>query len=177
MSKTTSSPRPISRSPGSACGRAPLGPAATIAGKDGSPPSSRIRASAARATSRSVRPARPRSTLQSQTSSASFGCRLDRRQLALVLDPAQLLDQAAGGHRLDALGEFPLQTLQAAHREVVVLEAGPALEPLGDAPQPVALDRDRLPALDLSGGALGVAEVGKKEANRPARRRRLRWCR
>ena len=72
MSKTTSSPRPISRAPGSACGRAPLGPAATIAGKDGSPPSSRIRASAARATSRSLRPARPRSTLQVQTSSASF---------------------------------------------------------------------------------------------------------
>ncbi len=71
MSKTTSSPRPISRSPGSACGSAPLGPAATMVGKEGSAPCSRIRASAARATSSSLRPARPRSSEKRQISSAS----------------------------------------------------------------------------------------------------------
>ena len=71
MSKTTSSPVPISRSPGSACGRAPFSPAAMIGGKEGSAPSSRILASQARATSRSVRPARPRSIVQRKTPSAS----------------------------------------------------------------------------------------------------------
>ena len=45
MSKTTSSPEPISRSPGSACGSAPFSPAATIGGNEGSAPSSRMRAS------------------------------------------------------------------------------------------------------------------------------------
>jgi hypothetical protein len=47
---------------------------------------------------------------------------------------------------------------------VVVLEADLALQALGDPGQPVALDRDRLPALDLGGGALGVAEVGEEDA-------------
>src|SRR3954447_13491821 len=48
---------------------------------------------------------------------------------------------------------------------MVVLEAGPSLQPLGDRGQPVAADRDRLPALDLGFGALGVAEVGEEEAH------------
>ena len=165
MSKTTSSPRPISRSPGSACGRAPLGPAATIAGNEGSPPSSRIRASAARATSRSRAAGeaalqRPAPDLVGQLRGLG-----DRRQLLVVLDPPQPLDPAAGGDQLDPLGEFLLQFLQQADRHLVVLEADPALEPLGDPLQPVAAERHRLPALDLGGGALGVAEVGEEEAD------------
>ena len=90
---------------------------------------------------------------------------LDRPQLLLVLDPAQRLDGTAGGHRLDPLGELLLQLLQRADRHLVVLEADPALEPRRDRRQPVALDRDRLPALDLGGGALGVAEVGEEESH------------
>ena len=50
--------------PGSACGSAPFGPAATIGGNEGSAPSSRMRASQARATSRSARPASPCSIAQ-----------------------------------------------------------------------------------------------------------------
>ena len=65
MSKTTSSPEPISRSPGSACGSAPFSAVATIGGNEGSAPSSRIRASTARATSLSVRPTSPLSTVHS----------------------------------------------------------------------------------------------------------------
>ena len=110
MSKTTSSPAPIVRSPGSAWGSAPFGPAATIAGKEGSAPSSRIRASAAAATSRSVRPARPRSMLQRQTSSASSAAAAIAASSSLVLDPPQLLDGAAGRLQLDAVGEFLLQS-------------------------------------------------------------------
>ena len=165
MSKTTSSPRPISRSPGSACGSAPLGPAATIAGKEGSPPSSRIRASAARATSRSVRPPRPRSSAPAPDLVGQLRGGGDRRQLRLVLDPAQLLDVAAGGDQLDPVGEFLLESLQRPNRDVVVLEADPAAR---------AARRSRrasrrstvidLPALDLGLGALGVAEVGEEEA-------------
>ena len=88
----------------------------------------------------------------------------DRRQLALVLDPAQLLDRAAGGHRLDPLREFPPQPLEQANRDVVVLEAEATAEVGRDAAEPVVGDGDRLPALDLRRGPLGVAEVGQEEA-------------
>ena len=48
---------------------------------------------------------------------------------------------------------------------MVVLEADSAGKALGEAGQPVALDREYVPTLDLGGGALGVAEVGEEEAN------------
>src|SRR3954465_15983418 len=143
MSKTTSSPLPISRSPGSACGSAPLGPAATIAGNEGSPPSSRTRASKARATARSVLPASPCSVLQRRASSASFAAASisasssasltrprssHRPPAAPFLPPPQPLDPAAGGDHLDAVGEFFLQFLQQPHRHLVVLEADPPLQ-------------------------------------------------
>ena len=64
MSTTTYSPAAIVRSPGTACGSAPFSPAATIEVNEGSSaPSSLIFASAASATSRSVLPARPRSSM------------------------------------------------------------------------------------------------------------------
>ena len=47
---------------------------------------------------------------------------------------------------------------------MVVLEADPAGEALGDPAEPVVGDRDDLPALDLRLGALGVAEVGEEDA-------------
>ena len=93
-----------------------------------------------------------------------LGGRRDRRQLGLVLDSAQPLDRATGRHRLDALRQFPPQALEQADRDVVVLEAEAAAELGGDAAQPVVGDRDRLPALDLRRGPLGVAEVGEEEA-------------
>src|SRR6476659_151519 len=88
----------------------------------------------------------------------------NRSQLLPVLDPAQLLDCAAGRHRLDPVGELAAQALQQTDRDVVVLEAEAATEMGGDAAQPVVGDRDRLPALDLGRSTLGVAEVGEEEA-------------
>jgi hypothetical protein len=90
---------------------------------------------------------------------------LDQRQLAVVLDPAQLLDPATGGRHLDAVGEFLLQFLQQPHRHVVVLEPDPALQVPGDPAEPVVGDRQDLPALDLGFGPLGVAEVGEEETH------------
>ncbi len=166
MSKTTSSPRPISRSPGSACGRAPLGPAATIAGKEGSAPSSRIRASAARATSRSVRP--DEAALQAPAPDLVGELRggLDRRQLAVVLDPAQLLDRAARpGPPRPRRPSF--SSSRSSVRTDIWSSSKPTL-PSRRSAMPASqspLDGDRLPALDLGGGALGVAEVGEEEAH------------
>ena len=68
----TSSPASITRSPGSACGRAPFGPEATIGAKETvSAPSSRIRVSIQTATSRSLRPISPRPSSSSSTASVS----------------------------------------------------------------------------------------------------------
>ena len=88
----------------------------------------------------------------------------DRRELRLVLDPPQLFRVAAGGDQLDPVGEFLLEPLQRADREVLVLEPDPAGEARSDPAEPVVLDRDHLPALDLGLGPLGVAEVGEEEA-------------
>ncbi len=164
MSKTTSSPSLTSCSPGSACGRAPFGPEATIAGKDGSPPSSRIRASVARAMSRSLRPPRPRSRLQRQTSSAISEAAAIASSSRGVLHPPQLLDVPAGGDELDSIGQFLLEPLHRPDREVLVLEPGPAREARGDPTQPVVLDGDGVPAVDLGLGALRVSEVGQEQS-------------
>src|SRR5881394_413174 len=95
---------------------------------------------------------------------SELGRRRDRRQLALVLDPTQALDRAASRNRLGPVGQFPPQALEQAHREVVVLKAEAARKVGGNTAEPVVGDGDRLPTLDLSGGALGVAEVGEEEA-------------
>ncbi len=118
MSKTTRSPAAISRSPGSACGRAPLGPAATIAGNDGSAPSSRIRASAARATSRSLRPREAALEAPAPDLVGELGGGGDRGQLVGVLDPAQLLDRPPRADQLDSLGEFLRRAAQWARTDI-----------------------------------------------------------
>ena len=164
MSKTTSSPRPISRSPGSACGRAPLGPAATIVGKEGSAPCSRIRASAARATSSSLRPARPRSSDQRQISSASSAAAaiaassassLTRRSFSTV-PPAPSSSTPSGSF---SSRRFSVRTAMWSSSKPIL-----PLRRLGDPAQPVVGDGDHVPALDLGLGALGVAEVGEEDA-------------
>ncbi len=92
-----------------------------------------------------------------------LGGPLDQRQLALVLDLAELLDQAAGDDGFGAAGEFRVQFLQRPHRHLVVFDANPAGEVLGDASQPVTGDGDRLPVAHFARRTLGVAEVGEEE--------------
>ena len=126
MSKTTSSPAPISRSPGSACGRAPLAPAATIAGNEGSPPEladPRFGGAGDVALAAAAEAAleRPAPDLVGDLRGGG-----DRLELRLVLDPPQLSDVAAGGDQLDPVGEFLLEPLQRPDREVLVLEPDPA---------------------------------------------------
>ena len=72
MSMVTSTPDGMTSSRGSACGSAEWGPDATIEGKEGaSAPRRRISCSISIATSRSLRPARPRSASHPNTSSIS----------------------------------------------------------------------------------------------------------
>src|SRR6476620_3944152 len=89
---------------------------------------------------------------------------LDRRQLPGVLDPPQILDLAAGGDQLGSIAEFLLQFPQQADRHLVVFETDLPLEPLGDPLQPVPRPGLGLPARDLGGSALGVAEIGQAQA-------------
>ncbi len=171
-------PAPISRSPGSACGSAPLGPAATIAGNEGSPPSSRIRASAARATSRSVRPPRPRSSDPAPDLVGQLrGRRGDRLQLASSLTRRSCSTSPPAATSSTPSGSFSSSRLQRPDREVLVLEPDPARRGAPRSRRASRPRRDHLPAVDLGLGALGVAEVGEEEAESRRRRRRLRWCR
>jgi hypothetical protein len=157
MSKTISSPSGMTRSPGSACGWAPFGPAATIVSKERVPPPARTWASKAAATARSVLPRKPSSSVGQLR---GLG---DRLQLVLVLHPPQPLDRLPGRDRLGALAEFLPQFGERPDRHVIVLEADLAGEPLGDPAQPVAGQGHAVPLGHLGGGALGVAEVGEED--------------
>ena len=76
MSMVTSVPGPITSSRGSACGRAPAVPEATIESNDGpSAPASWNRSSTRHATSRSVRPISPSSAIPSYTPSSTAAAR------------------------------------------------------------------------------------------------------
>ena len=147
MSKTTSSPVPISRSPGSACGRAPFSPAAMIGGKDGSAPSSRIRASQARATSRSVRPARPRSIVHCEDTVGELGRGGHPLDLLGLLHGAELLDEVTRRDELDVLADRRLQPGELPDAQLGVLEADPARHPRGDLRDQLALGLGALPLL------------------------------
>ena len=76
----------------------------------------------------------------------------DRRQLVLVLDDAELLDEAVARDRLDAARVQARVALEAQRRG---LEADPAREQLGQRLEEIALGIDELGALDRA-GALGV---------------------
>ncbi len=93
-----------------------------------------------------------------------LGGRADRGELRGVLDAAQLLHHAPRRQRLHPCWEFFLQSLQSPHREVVVFKADPATQVLCNSGKPIALDAHDLPILNLSGGALGVSEIGEEEA-------------
>ena len=111
-----------------------------------------------------MRPARPRSSAQRQTSSASSEAAAIAASSASSLTRRSFSTVPPAPSSVDAVGQFLLQPLQRAHGHVVVLEAGPAREALGDPAEPVVVDRDHLPALDLGLGPLGVAEVGEEDA-------------
>ena len=165
MSKTTSSPLPISRSPGSACGRAPFSPAAMIGGKEGSAPSSRILASQARATSRSVRPARPRSIAQRKTLVGELGGGGHPLDLLGLLHGAELLDEVARRdaarrpRRRAASSRASCRTLSLASSKPTLPDIRAAI--CGTSSRSASGRSHSSPTSAL--GALGVAEVGEED--------------
>ena len=82
----------------------------------------------------------------------------DRRELLIVLDDTELLDEPVPGDRLDSAGVQPRVALEAQRRG---LEADRPREQLGERLEEIALGLDELGALD-GAGALGVAVVGEE---------------
>jgi hypothetical protein len=82
----------------------------------------------------------------------------DRRQLVLVLDRPQLLDEAVARDRLDPAGVQPRVALEGERRR---LEPDAAREQLGQRLEKIALGFDELDALDLA-PPLRVAIVGEE---------------
>ena len=164
MSKTTSSPFPISRSPGSACGSARSGPRRRSAGTTAPPRA--LYACDGRA--RDVELGAPRHPLLDGPAVdvvGEFGGGLDRLQLGGVLtarsnstrSPRSELGVRAGvGDRVGELG-------QLADAHLAVLEADLAVQPPDDLGDHLALGLGPVPALPhLVGSAFGVAEVGEE---------------
>ena len=179
MSKTTSSPGPISRSPGSACGSAPLAPAATIARErrlGAELADTRLGGAGDLALGAAGEPALDRPAVDVVGQLRGLG---DRGQLVFVLDPAQRLDRVAGRRQLDAVGRLLLQLLELAHTDVTVLEAQPSVEirskTWGRSSRPTS-GRSQ-PSPTCLGCALDVAEVGEEDAQALADQRRRRWFR
>ena len=164
MSKTTSSPAPISRSPGSACGRAPFSPAAMIGGKEGSAPSSRILASQARATSLSVCPASPRSIVQRKTPSASSDAAAIRSISSGSFTARSLSTRSPAGTRSTSSPTAASQAGELPHAQLGVLEADPPVHSSRDLRHQLALGLRSLPLLPhLALGTLRVAEIGEED--------------
>ena len=143
------------------------GPTATIAGKAGSAPSSRIRACADSATSRSVLPASPRSASHSNTSSARRDASAIASISPRVLDPAR----AARPGRSRGRGSAPSASAPSSFRSErdagrVLVVSDPALEALGELGDQPPLERDRARTRrrPRSLGPLRVAEVGEELA-------------
>ena len=160
---------PISRSPGSACGRAPFSPAATIGGNEGSAPSSRIRASAGASDVALGAPGeaplqRPFVNIVGEL---RRGC--DPLDLLGLFDDAELLDQVSGGEELDVLAGGRLEPCELADTELGVLEADPARHARDDLRDQLPLGLGALPLRrDLLLRALRVAEVGEEDELRAA---------
>ena len=175
MSQTTRSPARISRSDGSACGRAPFSPAATIAGNDGS----------------AAELADPR---RGGAGDLALACARSgprrARLVGLVGEPRRLGDRRLlrrrpcggaaarpGRRRRPARPttrppRAPASSLpQVGDAGRGVVEADPAAEPRGELGQQPRGGGHPLEAVaDLALGSLGVAEVGDED--RVSRRRR-----
>ena len=168
QSTITVSPRSRRRSPGTVWGLAAFGPEATrTENETPSAPASCRNCSIRQASSASVWPTKsPSSTKRSNAMSAICGRPADRIQLALVLDRAQLFDEAVAGNRVDSAR---VQARVALVGERGALEPDAAGEELREGLVQVALRLDELGALDGS-SALRVPEVGEQPGRARARR-------
>ena len=139
------------------------GPDATIVSNDGpSAPRRRICHSSSRATSASVGPSPSRWRTAARAASAMRAGGLDAGDLAGVLHPPQVLDQALGGHQL-GLGE-PVGAVAA------LLRPGDAPRPRGRAGPPAG-DLRRAGAALLVGRCARSAIVGVDPGRRELARR------
>ena len=135
-----------------------------IGGKEGSAPSSRIRASQARATSRSVRPARPRSATQRKTSSATSDAAVIRSISSGSLTARSCSTRSPAGTRSTSFADRRLKAGELANAQLGVLEADLPGHARGDLGDQLALRLGSLPLLPhLALGSLGVAEVGEED--------------
>ena len=157
---TTVSPASILRSVGRLCGRAPFGPPATI--------DSKLRPVAAELVEELVEPPREialgaarelllREALERPARDLRGAA--DDRDLVLVLDGPERLDEPVARHELDPAR---VQRCVLAVGHDLGLEADPAGELLSKERVEVARRLDELGALDRTRG-LGVAEVAEEE--------------
>ena len=167
MSQTTSSPGAISRSEGSACGSAPFGPAATIAGNEGSAPSSRIARvrGAARPRARCAPRARPRAPTRRRRRRSGRPRRSPRSRPSSLRRRSRSTSPPAGD-QLDPLAELLLELAPGWRRWSRCRRSRP-----GPRRREASSGSSRLGGgdplegvADLLLGPLGVAEVGDEDA-------------
>ena len=158
-----SPPRPILRSPGTACGDPPVGPAATIGGKESSSPPASCRSDSIRhASSRSARPTNGSSAKRANASFAAAAARRIGVELGLVLDGPHRLDEARVRGELEPAGRRAARTARSV--SAAGSNSTRRLDERRQLGVDVAPGHDELDVRHLP-GALGVAEV--REQARP----------